>query len=138
MTVKRPSVRDVSIGERLRLLREAKVLSRADLAVPLGVSVQQLQKYECGHNRISAGRLFEAAQLLDADIAYFFEDLPRKPPLKAKGARDDQASALLASVYGIADPRVRRRVLLLIAALTSARQELPKRSFLRMRIPRAK
>jgi transcriptional regulator with XRE-family HTH domain len=138
MTVKRPSARDVSIGERLRMLREAKVLSRADLAEPLGISGQQLQKYECGHNRISAGRLFEAAQMLDADIAYFFEDLPRKPPLTAKAAPDDQASALFASIHGIADPRVRRRVLLLIAALTSARQELPKRSFLRIRIPGAK
>lgn len=138
MTVKRPSARDVSIGERLRILREAKVLSRANLAEPLGISGQQLQKYECGHNRISAGRLFEAAQLLDADIAYFFEDLPRKTPLKAKAAQGDQAFALFDSVYGIVDPRVRRRVLLLIAALTSARQELPKHSFLRLRVPRAK
>lgn len=138
MTPKRPSARDTSIGERLRMLREAKGLSRADLARPLGISFQQLQKYECGHNRISAGRLFEAAQMLDADIAYFFEDLPRKAPLKAKMVQNDQASALFESIHGIADPRVRRRVLLLIAALTSARQELPKRSFLRIRVPRAK
>lgn len=137
MTGKRRSRFDAGIGERLRMRREQRRVSRKDLAAHLGVSIQQLQKYESGTNRIGAGRLFEAAGLLDVEITYFFEELPSSKPLKARMPRSNQASELFLSIHGIADPLVRRRLLSLITALTSARQELPPRSMHRIRVPRA-
>ena len=137
MTGKRLNRFDAGIGERLRLRREQRQVSRKELAAHLGVSIQQLQKYESGTNRIGAGRLFEAAGLLDVEITYFFEDLPPAKLLKAGIARPDQASALFLSIHGIADPHVRRRLLSLITALTSAPSEMPPRSMHRIRGPRA-
>jgi transcriptional regulator with XRE-family HTH domain len=130
---KRSSRFDSGIGERLRLRREQRRVSRKDLAGHLGVSVQQLQKYESGANRIGAGRLFEAAALLDVEVTYFFEDLPVSKPLRARMTRSNQASELFLAIHGIADPLVRRRLLSLITALTSARAEMPPRSAWRIR-----
>src|SRR5487761_1538615 len=80
---------DVHIGERLRVAREAYNISQEVLANALGVTFQQVQKYEKGTNRISAGRLFEAAHALDQPIAFFFEGL--KPPQAAR-AKHRQSS----------------------------------------------
>ncbi|GAN78876.1 helix-turn-helix domain-containing protein [Acidocella aminolytica] len=64
---------DEQIGQRFRLRRTAVGLTQADLAKLLGVTFQQIQKYERGINRISASRLYEAAKHLDISISYFFE-----------------------------------------------------------------
>lgn len=60
------------VGERLRLLRVIRGINQATLAESLGVSFQQLQKYERGANRISAGAIFTAAKALGVDVKAFF------------------------------------------------------------------
>jgi transcriptional regulator with XRE-family HTH domain len=62
------------VGDRLRLARRALSLSQEALAEQLGVTFQQVQKYEKGINRISAGRLHQVAEILDVPVSYFFPD----------------------------------------------------------------
>ena len=74
-TVKAATAVDVHIGQRLRMRRKLAGLSQEQLAERLGVTFQQVQKYEKGTNRISASRLFGAARLLSVPVSYFFEGL---------------------------------------------------------------
>jgi len=62
---------DAHVGERIRFRRGLCSLSQEELAAKLGVSPQQLQKYETGINRISASRLFECSQVLDVPVSCF-------------------------------------------------------------------
>lgn len=66
---------DILIGERIRDGRKAKMMSQTDLAEKLGVSWQQVQKYERGVNRVSAARLWEIADVLERPMAWFFADI---------------------------------------------------------------
>ena len=65
---------DARIGRRLRELRSEERVSQSALGEALGVSFQQIQKYEAGTDRISASRLWLAAQAFDRDLAWFFEE----------------------------------------------------------------
>ena len=67
---------DVHVGERVRFRRCLLKLSQQALADKLGLSFQQVQKYEKGANRIGAGRLFEIATILHVEPNYFFDELP--------------------------------------------------------------
>jgi len=67
---------DKHVGQRLRDRRRILELSQQDIAQTLGISYQQIQKYECGLNRISAGRLFMLAHIMGVPAAYFYEGLP--------------------------------------------------------------
>ncbi|OAB57788.1 hypothetical protein AY599_14575 [Leptolyngbya valderiana BDU 20041] len=69
---------DMHIGARLRQLRRAHGLSQAKLGEMLGLSFQQVQKYERGINRIGSGRLWQVSQMLDVPITYFFEGLSER------------------------------------------------------------
>jgi transcriptional regulator with XRE-family HTH domain len=69
---KSPSVIDVAVGRNVRLWRMAKGMSQAQLANRLGVTFQQVQKYEIGSNRIGTGRLVKAARILDVPISALF------------------------------------------------------------------
>jgi transcriptional regulator with XRE-family HTH domain len=64
---------DQHVGEQIRLRRTELGLTQDQLAEALKVSYQQIQKYESGANRISAGRIFEIARKLDVDVGWFFE-----------------------------------------------------------------
>lgn len=74
---------DDHVGARIRLRRTLLGMTQEQLASALGISYQQVQKYETGANRVSAGRLFEIGQRLDIDIGYFFEGLD--PSMLPKG-----------------------------------------------------
>ena len=63
-----------NIGLRIKLLRELSARTQSDLAHSLGISFQQVQKYEKGQGNISAARLFHISQILGSDIGFFFED----------------------------------------------------------------
>ncbi|MBV8754075.1 MAG: helix-turn-helix transcriptional regulator [Hyphomicrobiales bacterium] len=84
---KRPSPVDVAVGRNIRIWRMARGVSQAQLANRLGVTFQQLQKYEVGDNRIGTGRLVKAAAVLGVPVATLFE-----------GADADPSSSLLALV----------------------------------------
>ncbi|MEM9124068.1 MAG: helix-turn-helix transcriptional regulator [Pseudomonadota bacterium] len=78
MTVKRkaPNPVDVHVGSRVRLRRIHVGMSQERLGELVGLTFQQIQKYENGANRIGASRLFEISQILDVPVGFFFEDLP--------------------------------------------------------------
>ena len=70
-----PSPIDIHVGRRVTVLRTAAGLSQADLGRHLGITFQQVQKYEKGKNRISASKLWQVAELLQVDIRALFDGL---------------------------------------------------------------
>jgi transcriptional regulator with XRE-family HTH domain len=75
----RPNQTDIAVGQRIRTFRKDAKLSQSALADQIGVTFQQLQKYEKGTNRVGAGRLMLIARALDVPITAFFEGLARRP-----------------------------------------------------------
>jgi len=72
-----PNPIDVHVGKRLRLRRTLLGMSQERLGELLGLTFQQVQKYERGANRIGSSRLFELGQILDVPVSFFFDDMPR-------------------------------------------------------------
>jgi transcriptional regulator with XRE-family HTH domain len=72
MTKPNPTEIDIEIGKRIRLRRRQLGISQTDLAEKLGLAFQQVQKYESGVNRVSAGRLPQIASALDVHVGYFY------------------------------------------------------------------
>ncbi|MGC1302714.1 MAG: helix-turn-helix transcriptional regulator [Caulobacteraceae bacterium] len=71
-----PNPVDVHVGDRIRRRRRALGISQDKLAEALGLTFQQVQKYERGANRVSASKLYQVARALHAPIPYFFDGLP--------------------------------------------------------------
>lgn len=71
---------DIHVGGRLRKARQGKKMSQTQLGEALGVTFQQVQKYERGTNRISAGKLALAAKAVDCPIMWFFTGMENGPP----------------------------------------------------------
>jgi transcriptional regulator with XRE-family HTH domain len=76
MVKKNPNPIDVHVGSRVRMRRMLVGLSQEKLGERLGLTFQQVQKYEKGSNRVSASRLYQMAQILNVPVQFFFEDLP--------------------------------------------------------------
>ncbi|MGY6632858.1 MAG: helix-turn-helix domain-containing protein [Alkalilacustris sp.] len=111
---------DRHVGGRLRQRRMAIGMTQQALAKSLGVTFQQVQKYELGVNRISASRLWLVARVLDVPVSFFFEGLESQPAGgdRGRGAQlDREAQALLRSFACISEPR-RRRLLDLARSLS--------------------
>jgi transcriptional regulator with XRE-family HTH domain len=72
----RPSPIDVHVGSRIRLRRTLMGMSQETLGNALGLTFQQVQKYERGVNRVGASRLFDLSRVLDVPISFFFDDMP--------------------------------------------------------------
>lgn len=89
---------DKHVGERVRIRRIMLKMSQTELGSKIGVTFQQLQKYEKGTNRIGASRLYQLSRVLDVPPGFFFEDLPT-----ARGrARDVAMPDYLVNVMGTA------------------------------------
>lgn len=86
-----PSI-DAHIGQRIRLLRGVRKLSQEKLATALGITFQQVQKYERGTNRVGAGRLYEMARILSVPIGFFFDDFQHlmQSDSNARGLSEEQ------------------------------------------------
>ncbi|WP_375695982.1 helix-turn-helix domain-containing protein [Bartonella sp. AC67GZZY] len=78
MKAKNPHFNDISIGKKIRLKRTMIGMSQKKLGSQLGVTFQQIQKYEKGFNRIGAGRLQEIADILNVPISFFYSGLSTK------------------------------------------------------------
>lgn len=78
----RATAMDEHVGQRLRMRRNIMGLSQEKLAELLGITFQQIQKYERGSNRISAGRLHELSKILEIQIGWFFEQFDAKNEIK--------------------------------------------------------
>lgn len=129
---KKPSEMDQYIGGRLRLWRRTMDVDANHLAERVGVTYQQLQKYEKGVNRISATRLFAISRELDVPIGYFYQDAepPRgertdAPDEKIQGIdrhallSDGSGTDFLKCYVSIKDPIVRKALIKLMRSLTS-------------------
>jgi len=73
---KTPDPVDRHVGSRLRLQRTLIGFSQQKLGQALGITFQQIQKYEHGTNRIGASRLYQISQILDVPVSFFFEEMP--------------------------------------------------------------
>lgn len=127
------NVIDMRLGQKLRTRRIEIGLSQEKLADLLGVTFQQVQKYEKGVNRIAASRLFHISSALDVPVGYFFEGLSLTQP---DGVAEDapeglvmdalampESLRLLTLFASIKSPRLRRRVLDLLRALVEEHGE---------------
>ncbi len=111
---------DKHIGQRLRTRRVVLGLSQTALADGLGITFQQVQKYEKGSNRISAGRLYGCAALLDVSPEYFFEGLEGSDTGTPDETRSNEALKLARAYYGIDDPAQRLLVRKLVQAIAAS------------------
>jgi len=85
-----PDSVDVHVGQRLRVRRSLLGMSQEKLADAIGLTFQQIQKYERGVNRVSAGRLFQFSKILDVPIAYFYDQLGQEAGSPVYGMSDNQ------------------------------------------------
>ena len=126
---------DIHVGGRVRLRRTLLGLSQEKLGAAVGLTFQQIQKYERGANRIGASRLFEFSKILDVPVSYFFEEMSGELATHAgrfkAGLRDHEQEEierdplikretleLVRAYYRVPSPRVRKRLFELTKALT--------------------
>ena len=126
---KTPNPIDKHVGARLKMRRVIVGLSQSKLGEALGITFQQIQKYEKGSNRIGASRLQELARVLNVPPAFFFEGAPSGSARASGFAETDSSSRVadfLSTAEGlqlnrsfalIRDPKVRKRILDLVSSL---------------------
>src|SRR3954451_2498083 len=127
-----PNPIDVRVGARLRLRRNMLGLSQGKLGEAIGLTFQQVQKYERGANRIGASRLHELSRVLDVPISFFFDDTDpvrapamggfAEPPAEAfetDPLRKRETVELVQAYFAIEDEAVRQRFRDLVKALAS-------------------
>jgi transcriptional regulator with XRE-family HTH domain len=112
---------DLHVGKRLRRRRRLLGLTQQQLAESVGIRFQQIQKYECGANRVSASRLFELAESLDVPVQYFYEGLSQRDESDADTLSADILSQketmdLIRAYYRLGE-RPRKRLLELAKSL---------------------
>ena len=127
-----PAPVDVHVGARVRTRRLLIGMNQETLARALGLTFQQVQKYEGGANRISASRLSQIADVLGVPIAYFFSDLepgggepsPRELESRERLQRPETIE-LIRSYYAIGDSATRRQFLDMVKAVAQSHQPRP-------------
>jgi len=129
----RPNPIDVHVGSRVRLRRTLLGMSQEKLGEAIGLTFQQVQKYERGSNRIGASRLYDLARVLDVPVGFFFEEMSpetrQSSPAQMRGLREEaepyepdplakrETLELVRAYYRILDPQVRKRLFELTKAL---------------------
>ncbi len=129
---KKPNPIDIHVGSRIRLRRTMLGMSQEKLGDSLGITFQQIQKYEKGTNRIGASRLQNISNILTVPVSFFFEDAPGDQPSNATGMAEASSSNyvvdFLSSSEGlqlnrafvkIGDAKVRRKIVDLVKALAA-------------------
>lgn len=138
----RASPIDTHVGTRIRLRRTLLGMSQERLGEALGLTFQQVQKYERGVNRVGASRLFDLSRVLDVPISFFFDDMPEAlsgmhgtgHTTRAAGGFSERQDAfgsddsmnrretleLVRAYYRITEPAVRKRVFELIKSMGPA------------------
>jgi transcriptional regulator with XRE-family HTH domain len=122
-----PNPVDIHVGRRLRFRRMMLGMSQEKLGAELGLTFQQIQKYEKGSNRIGASRLYDIARILAVPVGFFFEELPNTGPSRGFNTAESasimeflgspEGNALVASFAAIRDAATRRRILDLVKTL---------------------
>lgn len=115
---------DRHVGERIRRRRVMLGLTQEQLGDALGISYQQIQKYETGANRVSAGRLFKISQILETSIASLFDGLGKKQDDEVTSA-SRHVIELVRAFSKISDERVRGSVMSLVRSLAEQDKDAP-------------
>lgn len=131
MAQKSPSPTDRYVGTRIRMRRLMLEMSQTRLADALGITFQQIQKYEKGANRVGASRLQVISHVLQVPVSFFFEGAPAVPGQKLTGATapspayvsdfvsSSDGLALMNGFTRIKDAKIRRRLVDLVSRLAS-------------------
>jgi transcriptional regulator with XRE-family HTH domain len=134
---KTPNPIDVHVGSRIRLRRAMVGMSQEKLGESLGITFQQVQKYEKGTNRVGASRLQNIAAVLNVPVSFFFEDAPTGSSEAATGMAESASSYVvdfLSSSEGlqlnrafvkVSDPKVRRKIIDLVRSLADDVEDNP-------------
>ncbi len=114
---------DAHVGAQIRQRRIMLGMTQEQLAQTLNISYQQVQKYETGANRVSAGRLYDIAGKLDVDIAFFFEDIePSTERGRLPHGGTNRSTIELASNFSeISEPGIRAAISGLVKTLAGRR-----------------
>ena len=118
---------DAYVGSRIRFARTMRGWTQTDLGERLKISYQQIQKYESGANRVSAGQLFRLTEILDVPVTFFYDDMPKqimggsgkKPPPGDPGKAREQGK-LLHWFSEIENAEVRSSVIAIARAMAEA------------------
>ncbi len=128
---------DAHVGHRVRLLRMLIGMSQERLGELLGLTFQQVQKYEKGVNRIGAGRLFEIGGILGVPVSFFYEDLTttsdaasgfaeaKEPPPVMEFMSSGEGIQLSLAFMRVKDVKVRRKILDLVRSLAEGDDIVP-------------
>lgn len=134
-----PNPVDIHVGSRVRLRRTLLGLSQEKLGEAVGLTFQQIQKYERGANRIGASRLFEFSRILDVPVSFFFDDMAERAkvgegqesvglgdqpqaPLEPDPLTRRETLELVRAYYRIGDPQVRKRLFELAKSLGTSEE----------------
>ncbi len=135
-----PNPIDIHVGSRIRLRRTLLGMSQEKLAEAIGLTFQQVQKYERGANRVGSSRLFDLSRVLNVPVAYFFDEMApgvqEKTPSKLMGLATPstpkyepdpmarrETLELVRAYYKIAEPAVRKRIFELTKSIARSRFE---------------
>ncbi len=129
----KPSPVDVHVGARVRMRRTLLGMTQTSLGEAIGLTFQQVQKYERGTNRIGSSRLYDVARVLDVPVEFFFEDMPAEVAASSPGRRPRKAQKppsyeidpmakretleLVRAYYKISNPQVRKRLFEMVKAI---------------------
>ncbi|MFQ5774116.1 MAG: helix-turn-helix domain-containing protein [Kiloniellaceae bacterium] len=132
----KPNPVDVHVGSRVRLRRTLLGMSQERLGEAIGLTFQQVQKYERGANRIGSSRLYDLSRVLEVPVSFFFDDMPStvadSSPAQRRGMAEERPSfepdpmakretlELVRAYYRIKDAHVRKRLFEMTKALGNA------------------
>jgi transcriptional regulator with XRE-family HTH domain len=136
----KPNPIDIHVGSRVRLRRTLLGMSQEKLGEAIGLTFQQVQKYERGANRIGASRLYDLSRVLDVPVSFFFDDMnptvttaaearlggmtpeAPNPTYEADPLMRRETLELVRAYYRILDPQIRRRLFDLTKAIANSSQ----------------
>ena len=132
MAGKKPHLVDQHVGSRVRLRRMLLGMSQERLGESIGITFQQVQKYEKGVNRIGASRLLQISEILDVPVEFFFEEAPHIDGRRAPGMAEADSETFILEFLNsreglelnrafakISDPKVRKSVVNLVRSLSA-------------------
>jgi transcriptional regulator with XRE-family HTH domain len=128
---------DVHVGRRLRSRRTMLGMSQENLGDAVGVTFQQIQKYERGLNRIGSSRLYEFSRILNVPVAYFFEEFDEgqtgQTPASENGSNyeyekmaNKEVLSVVRAFSSIENPLIRKKMIALIKSLSSEKSDSEK------------
>lgn len=120
-SARKADIIDKHVGQRMKERRRELDISQQEISEILGVSYQQLQKYESGSNRVSAGRLFLLAYILKVDISHFFDGLP--PANELFKGKIDELDYVIPEINTIKATSLRQAFTDLVQAIKDSEEE---------------